>query len=187
MTPAETRRAIAKLGFDFLPRENREALLPVLFRLRSTERALVIASCPTRWRSVFELALALTLAPERRVGVVEAGQPSWEALLRARLGGDADPHPTVWVTRGLHGGRLAEGLAELNFARDEIFRPEMRLWLWVPPGALSTLPTDVPDLWRFRSAVLDLQPALVADLDLPTPMPGRVWPFSWERQGETDS
>ena len=178
---AEVRRALVGLGLRFLEEPGRGDLIRALYRLRTAGQMLVIAACAPRWRPVLELALALTQAPDRQVAVTGPGAPTWEDLLQGRANAGEDRPPTTWIARGFDGDQLLPGLDALNFARDRVMRPGMRLWVWLPLDSLGEAPRLAPDLWRARSAALLLRAHLAAEVDLPSPVPAIEWPFPWVR------
>lgn len=178
MSGTSPRALIEGLGLGFVGDPG--PLHWTLYRLRTVGQALVLAECPPRWRPTIELALALSLAPDRSVGVVHTSDEDWEALLDGQM--RQRPPSRVWVARGLDGEAFEAGIQALNFRRDQVVRPGMCLWVWLPAGGLGRVPSLAPDLWPYHSATLELRPSLALELDLPTPVPPLPWPWSWKRE-----
>ena len=170
--------ALADLGLQLLDPSSRDELVRVLHRLRTTQQALIIAACAPRWQPVVELALAVALLPARRVCVATPAAVGWRELLDGVTAQAPDHNEVVWVVRGVEGDSFNEGLAGLNFHRDDVMTATTKLWLWVHPHDLERLPLRAPDLWRFRTAVLDVQARPTRRVALPHYLP--AIPRSWE-------
>lgn len=169
------------LGLAFL--EDSGPLLRVVHRLRSCGQAVVLAECAPKWRPLAEFVLALGLLPNRSVRVLEVGSSDYGAFLRGQVAREVE-REVVHLVRGIRPDSELPAVTALNFARDAIIRPGARLWVWLPSGGLGRFPVHAPDLWRFRTDTLDLRSPVIADVTVPTPIPGLRARWSWTREAE---
>lgn len=174
MNPVRAR--IEALGLRFLEGAARDELFRTLYRLREARQALVLAACAPRWRPTIELALALALLPDRAVGVTQRDAPTWVPLLTGAL--DREGH-RVWIVRSAEGDTLASTAHALNLHRDDFLHPDMCAWIWVRPGELPRFADLAADLWRYRSAVLELSVRPTEAVELPRPNLQLRLPWSW--------